>query len=146
MIQADILLPKSGRPAPKVRRPLILCIDDNELILELLREGLTASGFDVICELHPERAVKMIQAFDLDAVVLDYEMPECNGLDLSKDIQRCKPSVPVLMFSGALLPQGSLPGISSFVPKNQGLMALVVALERDLCLAGPCTTTTVNGR
>lgn len=112
--------------------PLILCVDDDPAVLEVLGEYLTQSGFHVICESDTHRAKQLLAAIDFDAVIVDYEMPDCNGLELSKAIRQKKPDLPILMFSGALQPPDTLTCISSFVPKNQGVLALVSALKREL--------------
>ncbi len=109
-----------------------MCVDDDPAVLEVLGEYLTQSGFHVICEPNPLRAKQLLAVTEFDAVILDYEMPDCNGLELSKAIRRKKPDLPILMFSGTLLPPDALTWVSSFVSKNQGALGLVSALKREL--------------
>jgi DNA-binding response OmpR family regulator len=109
-----------------------MCVDDDPTVLEVLEDYLTQSGFHVLCESDTHRAKQLLAVTEIDAVILDYEMPGCNGLELSKAIHQTKPHLPILMFSGTLLPPDALTCISSFVPKNQGVLALVSALEREL--------------
>jgi CheY-like chemotaxis protein len=116
----------------EVEEPLVLCVDDNEVILELLSETLTVSGFRVICECDSQRARRLIDSLGMDAVIVDYDMPGCNGVELANAIRREKPEVPILMFSGTMLPPEALRAVSTFVSKNQGVLALIEALRRDL--------------
>ena len=110
----------------------ILCVDDEEEILTVLCEMLTERGFQVLCESDAERARQMVHSLDLDAVVLDYQMPGCNGLELASAIRASKPSLPIVMFSGAL-PPGELPTtVSSFVAKSDGVFTLIDALQQEL--------------
>jgi CheY-like chemotaxis protein len=110
----------------------ILCVDDEEEILTMLCEMLTESGFRVICEPDAERARLMVQSLDPDAVVLDYQMPGCNGLELASAIKANKPSLPIVMFSGAP-PPGELPAtVASFVAKSHGVFTLIDALQQEL--------------
>ena len=110
----------------------ILCVDDEEEILTVLCEMLTESGFRVLCESDAERARQMVHSLDLDAVVLDYQMPGCNGLELASAIRASKPGLPIVMFSGAL-PPGELPTtVSSFVAKSDGVFTLIDALQQEL--------------
>ncbi len=110
----------------------ILCVDDEEEILTVLCEVLTESGFRVQCESDAERALQMAHLLDVDAVVLDYQMPGCNGLELASAIRTSQPSLPIVMFSGAL-PPGELPAtVSSFVPKSHGVFTLIDALQQEL--------------
>jgi CheY-like chemotaxis protein len=110
----------------------ILCVDDQEEILTMLCEMLTESGFRVLCESDAERARQMVHSLDVDAVVLDYQMPGCNGLELASAIRASKPSLPILIFSGAL-PPGELPTtVTSFVAKSHGVFTLIDALQQEL--------------
>jgi len=110
----------------------ILCVDDEEEILTMLCELLTKSGFRVLCESDAERARQMVPTLDVDAVVLDYQMPGCNGLELASAIRVSNPDLPIVMFSGAP-PPGKLPTtVTSFVAKSKGGFALIDALQREL--------------
>lgn len=55
------------------------------------------------------RALDIIRANpDLDLVITDYAMPEMNGLELMKQIERERPGLPMVLASGfADLPQGA---------------------------------------
>lgn len=110
----------------------IMCVDDDEEILTMLCETLTKSGFRVLCESDAERARQMVQSLDVDAVVLDYRMPGCDGLELASAIRTSKPRLPIVMFSGAP-PPGELPTtVTSFVAKSHGVFTLIDALQREL--------------
>ena len=86
----------------------------------------------MLCESDAERARQMVHSLDLDAVVLDYQMPGCNGLELASAIRASKPGLPIIMFSGAL-PPGELPTtVSSFVAKSDGVFTLIDALQQEL--------------
>ena len=115
-------------PAP----PLILCVDDNEAILEVLSDVLTFNGYRVQCEPDPKRACHWVHLMNVDAVVVDYDMPGLNGSDLARIIHREEPQLPVLMFSGATLDSDTLDAVWTFVSKNQGVEALMDALRTRL--------------
>lgn len=86
----------------------ILVIDDHVLVREGLKQvlrtlddnvevflvGTCAQGFSVALE-HP----------DLDLVLLDYHLPDMNGLDALGILARRHPDVPVLILSGSSNPQ-----------------------------------------
>lgn len=120
----------------------ILCVDDDEEILTMLCEMLTESGFRVLCQSDAKRARQMVPSLEVDAVVLDYQMPGCNGLELASAIRASKPSLPIIMFSGAL-PPGELPTtVSSFVAKGDGVFTLIDALQQELKQSVPGTRET----
>ena len=114
----------------------ILCVDDEEEILTVLCEILTESGFRVLCESDAERARQMVHSLDVDAVVLDYQMPGCNGLELASAIRASKPGLPIVMFSGALPPSEMPTTVSSFVAKSDSVFTLIEALQQELKQSG----------
>jgi CheY-like chemotaxis protein len=117
----------------------ILCVDDDEDILAVLCEMLTESGFRVLCESDAQRARCMVQNLEVDAAVLDYQMPGCNGLELASAIRACKPSLPIVMFSGAPPPGEPPTTLSSFVPKSSGVLMLIHALQQELKRSVPAS-------
>ncbi len=129
-------------PAPafplteEFNQPVVLCVDDDPAILELLFEILSARGFSVLCESDPRRAVTTVLVTPVDAAILDYDMPGYNGLELARIIRSHRPQVPVLMFSGTVLPDDDLKSIQHFICKNQGVNALIEAL-RSSCTNRP---------
>lgn len=86
----------------------ILVIDDHVLVREGLKQvlrtldddvevflvGTCAQGFSIALEHH-----------DLDLVLLDYHLPDMNGLDALGILARRHPDVPVLILSGSSNPQ-----------------------------------------
>jgi PleD family two-component response regulator len=74
--------------------PTVWCVDDHEVIFQLLGEVLSPSGFRVVCESDSQRARRKIDFTDIDAVTVDYEMPGCNGLELASAIRAGRPNLP----------------------------------------------------
>lgn len=112
--------------------PLVLCVDDNEAILEVLADVLSFHGYRVQCEPDPTRACRWLHRMNVDAVVVDYDMPGLNGSELARIIRREKPQLPVLMFSGTALDSEALDAVWAFVSKNQGVEALMDTLRTKL--------------
>lgn len=80
----------------------ILIADDEPDVRELIVAFLQSRGFETIEATNGKEAVVVAQAHTgrLAAVVLDYAMPEMNGVDALGIIRREDPSVPVVMMSG----------------------------------------------
>src|SRR5215218_9330722 len=79
----------------------VLVIDDDPVILELLRVNFEIEGFDVICATDGEEGFKRAQADRPDAVISDIMMPRRDGLQLLTDLKR-DPStqdLPVILLS-----------------------------------------------
>jgi DNA-binding NarL/FixJ family response regulator len=77
----------------------ILVADDSPLMRSCLRKMLEQQGsWQVCCEASNGReAIDKVQQTSPDLVILDFQMPEMNGLDAAKEITRRSPEVPILM-------------------------------------------------
>jgi CheY-like chemotaxis protein len=116
--------------------PLVLCVDDDPGILELLEDVLTACGLRAICTSDCSTALKLILTEPVDLVVLDYQMPEMDGLTLAQQIRNNKAHMPMILFSGALLPCEALDIVSRIVRKGDGAMPLADAILETLTETG----------
>jgi DNA-binding NarL/FixJ family response regulator len=80
----------------------ILLAEDDEAFLASLETVLTEDGrFEVVGRAHNGReAVELARKLKPDAVVMDIEMPEVDGVEATRQLQRRRPAVPVLAVSG----------------------------------------------
>jgi DNA-binding response OmpR family regulator len=65
----------------------VLVIDDDPVILELLRVNFEIEGFDVICASDGEEGFLRAQADQPDIVISDIMMPRRDGLQLLTDLK-----------------------------------------------------------
>ena len=65
----------------------VLVIDDDPVILELLRVNFEIEGFDVICATDGEEGLRRAQADRPDVVISDIMMPRRDGLQLLADLK-----------------------------------------------------------
>ena len=65
----------------------VLVIDDDPVILELLRVNFEIEGFDVICATDGEEGFRRAQADHPDVVISDIMMPRRDGLQLLTDLK-----------------------------------------------------------
>jgi len=70
-----------------VGRLTVLVIDDDPVILELLRVNFEIEGFDVICATDGEEGLKRAQSEHPDVVISDIMMPRRDGLQLLTDLK-----------------------------------------------------------
>ena len=81
----------------------ILLVDDSVTQREILRRLLIGDGaFDVVAEARNGReAVRMVEEYKPDVVVMDLHMPDMNGLEATREIMsRCP--VPIIIASATL--------------------------------------------
>lgn len=67
----------------------IVVIDDSYLILERIRERLSAEGYEVRTTTGPAAATKLIQRADL--AIIDFHMPGIDGAEMLAMLQQAAP-------------------------------------------------------
>jgi CheY-like chemotaxis protein len=80
----------------------VLVAEDDEAFLDLLAELLEADGrFAVVARAtNGRKAVSLTRKLDLDAVVMDIELPVLDGVEATRRIQELRPGLPVVAISG----------------------------------------------
>ncbi|MEC0125192.1 response regulator transcription factor [Paenibacillus pabuli] len=76
----------------------ILVVDDDQSIVELLRDFLENDNFHVMTACDTEQAWAILQQHSIDCIVLDIMMPGPNGFELCRRI-RGESNVPILFLS-----------------------------------------------
>lgn len=119
-------------PSPAVGKS-ILCVDDTPYVLQMLDMFLAAVGYRCLTAPGGREAIEIASTFSLDAVILDYEMPELTGLDVARILKQQYPNLPILMYS-ARLPQTevSAAGLVDAYVEKENPQALVLELARIL--------------
>ena len=79
----------------------VLVIDDDPVILELLRVNFEIEGFNVICATDGEEGLQRAHAEHPDVVISDIMMPRRDGLQLLSDLKRDPETedLPVILLS-----------------------------------------------
>jgi DNA-binding NarL/FixJ family response regulator len=115
----------------------ILIADDHESVLRTIRAKLEAHlGWQVCGDaVNGRETVKKAVELRPDLVVLDFAMPELNGLMAAVEIRRLLPSMPIVMYtmygSSEVKLEAKKHGISRLVEKARS-GALVAAIEELL--------------
>ncbi|MGH7766512.1 MAG: sigma-54-dependent transcriptional regulator, partial [Candidatus Binatia bacterium] len=117
----------------------ILIVDDEPFNLDLLEQELTDRGYAVERAGGGLEALGKVESFHPDLVLLDYQMPGMNGVDVLKELRGRGYDTPVIMITayGTIerAVQAMKEGAYDFIPKpfEPDHLALVVrkALERE---------------
>lgn len=119
----------------------ILVVDDHALVREGLRQVLKGLGADVevleagTCKRAFEQAASHC---DLDLILLDYHLPDMNGMDALDQFAQRHPELPIIMLSGSVNPrvmrQVLNKGAAAFLTKSGMSDELLTATR--LVLAG----------
>lgn len=99
----------------------VLLVDDDPDIRTIIRRGLESSGHSV-CEANGARtALQSLQSTAADLIVSDLFMPEGDGLELLRDVQRQFPGLRVIIVSS-----GGTRGVCDMLPAARHLGAHAV--------------------
>jgi CheY-like chemotaxis protein len=110
----------------KPQSKMVLCIDDDQEMLECEKAFLESFGYTVL----------IAATHAIDIVIVDYFMPGMNGHQAAAEMKRLRPQAPIVMLSGAVeLPEQVLQCVDAFIAKNQLATQLlpVIARLQDGC-------------
>lgn len=80
-------------------KPTILIIDDEVKFAESL-DKLLSSDYNVLCADNGRKGLKVLKKEEIDLVLLDYMLPDINGIKVLKEIRNKHPDIPVIMITG----------------------------------------------
>ena len=98
---------------------VLLCIDDNQDVLECERAFLETLGYTVLTAPSGSKGLELASIHSVDVVIVDYCMPEMNGQEFAIEMRRLKPQAPIIMLSGAVdVPEQALKLVDAFIAKD----------------------------
>jgi len=116
---------------------VILCIDDDQSVLECEREFLATFGYTVLTAPSGDEGLKLASKNCVDVVIVDYCMPQMNGHEVAIEMRRLRPQATIIMLSGSMdVPQEAMNTVDAFVPKDRLASQLLQAIEANVPLDG----------
>jgi CheY-like chemotaxis protein len=112
----------------------VLCIDDDITGLSLRKMMLEGEGYYVFTANNGEEGLALLDAQRIDAVILDYRMPEMTGGEVARRIRDRWSNIPVLMLSGYPddVPEEAVHLVDAFVTKGEAPERLLQVLAANL--------------
>src|SRR5579863_3601594 len=86
---------------PELQRGVLLCIDDNQDVLDCEKAFLESFGYTVLTASSGGKGLELASMHLVDFVIVDYRMPGMNGHQLAIEMRRLRPLAPIIMLSGA---------------------------------------------
>ncbi|MCH9683794.1 MAG: response regulator [Deltaproteobacteria bacterium] len=86
-----------ARSLHQTSRPVVLLVEDDNLVASALRMLLVRASYDVHIATDVDEALPAFEAHSIDVVVTDLLMPKGTGLDLLREIEQRDPEVPVII-------------------------------------------------
>lgn len=78
----------------------VLLVDDEQDFLEVMSERMENRGMEVSTASSAQEALDMIAVETFDAIILDFMMPEMDGLQTIKAIKKAKPELQIILLTG----------------------------------------------
>ena len=98
----------------KIRRmATILVIDDNQKLLDMLRRTLNYEGFRVLTATNGYDALEAVAAQRPDLLVLDWLMPDLDGIGVVTRLRTLADEIPILMLTARDAVEHRVEGLSS---------------------------------
>jgi CheY-like chemotaxis protein len=90
----------------------VLLVDDEEDVLEVIRDRLEANRFTVVTAGTGLEALKKFSSEKFDGVFLDLRMPEMDGMQALEEIRKRDNKIPVIILTSSSTQQVALKAIA----------------------------------
>lgn len=99
----------------------VLLVDDEQDILTMIGQRVKSWGYDLVTALDSKTAIDALTDEKPDMIILDYMLPDMDGVATLKEIRKINKDIPVIMFT-AFPDKRSLEGtaklgITAYIPK-----------------------------
>ncbi len=116
----------------------ILVVDDELEVRDLFYDILTREGYKVVTISGGEEAIKAIREEKPDLVLLDFNMPRINGIEILKRVRKNDIKTKIIMLTGIesedLEKEARISGASGFLRKNLGIKVIIKSINNIFSL------------
>jgi ATP-dependent Clp protease ATP-binding subunit ClpA len=91
-------------PKPVRANPTVLLVDDNRDLLHFLERLMADAGWRLLTAESATAAKQLVLENKPDAALLDYMLPDGNGVELGAEFLQTKPDMLVIVMTGTILP------------------------------------------
>jgi DNA-binding response OmpR family regulator len=127
----------------------ILVVEDEPGIVDFVRRGLEAEGFQVQAALDGIEGERLALSGSFDAVLLDLMLPGRSGLDILASIRQARPRLPVIVLTARGEIHDRVAGLDAgavdYLVKPFSVAELVARIRAHLRVAAQTSATTLRG-
>jgi DNA-binding response OmpR family regulator len=99
-------------------KKVILCVDDNEQELSVLRFMLTTNGYRVVSASNGQEAIGIFSGEPVDLVLADFTMPQMNGKQLVERLKHIANHVPMILLGDPPAMSGEIHAADAMLAKK----------------------------
>lgn len=99
----------------------ILLVDDEIDLLKVIGRRIIDWGYDLIEAVNGQEAIKALKTKNPDIVILDYMLPDMDGIATLEEMRKINNNIPVIMFTAhqeiKVIKNAERFKVSAFIPK-----------------------------
>jgi len=99
-------------------KKIILCVDDNEQELSVLKFMLVTNGYRVLAATTGQEAIGMFAENTVDLVLADHSMPQMSGDQLVAKLKQIAGHVPMVLLGDPQKMNGQIHGADALLAKK----------------------------
>jgi CheY-like chemotaxis protein len=99
-------------------KKVILCVDDNEQELSVLKFMLATNGYRVVAATNGQAAIGIFSETAVDLVLADYSMPQMNGCQLVERLKQIAAHVPIILLGDPQRMAGEMHAADALLAKK----------------------------
>lgn len=115
-------------------RKTILLVEDDVVVNDIIKVSLEGK-YNVLTASNCSRTLKQLKNH-IDLAIIDYKLPDCNGLELLKAIRKVKPALPVIMITAYstedMIIKALRAGVTDYIKKPFSLAHLMMKISEML--------------
>lgn len=128
-------------PSPGNSEKRLLIVDDEAPVRELLQTYFAGRGYSILTAATGEEALRIAREHLVHLILLDFLLPDCDGLELIVRLQNIKSRRPVILMTGfgddsGLLEKARNVGAADCISKTSPLDQLLKKVELALAASG----------
>lgn len=124
-----------NEPPPASAQQHVLCIDDDPSNLKVRKILLESAGFAALPASSAKEGLSLFSSHAVDAVIVDYSMPEIDGGVVAARIKQAKPRIPIIMLTAYPgVREGVEDVVDAFIEKGGSAAALLSRLRSLIAL------------